>query len=159
MILLEKQIGPIWLIEELKRAEARKPGSWVAVWKEIFGEAPGAEQEFLQHTETLDESIKLLEDLLPLYDELANLTNLPWKEFDAQYSEFVKKGTAANRFFGALIPAVAKFVDSQRRRTTQIALFKTAIAVVEGGPDKVKRAKTPSAPAPLSTANWIAGSS
>lgn len=143
MVAQEKQLVPIWLIHELKQAEARKPGSWVDVWKELLGEAPGTEQNFVQAAQTLDETIKLLEELLPMYDELAKMASLPWQEFDAQYSGFVKKMTAANRFFGGLGPAIDKFAASQRRRTAQIALFKTATAVVEGGPDKIKATKDP----------------
>lgn len=143
MVILEKQLVPAWLIHELKQAENRKPGSWADVWKELFGEAPGAEQQFVQPTQTLDETLKMLEDLLPVFDELASMTNLPWKDFDAQYSEFARKRTAANRYYGGLVPAIEKFAASQRRRTAQVALFQTAIAVVEGGPDRVKASSDP----------------
>src|SRR5579863_2632720 len=143
MVVQEKQVVPIWLIRELKQAESRKSGSWIDVWKGVFGESPGAEQHFLRPANTLEETISLLEDLLPMYDELAKMTSLPWKEFDARYAEFVKNGASANRFFAEIIPAVGKFSDSQRRRVAQIALLKAALAVVEGGPDKVKTLKDP----------------
>src|SRR5262245_46779683 len=85
----------------------------------------------------------MLEDLLPFYDELGKLTALPWKEFDAQYPEFAKKAKAANPLAGALLPAMQHMVASQRRAETRMALFKAALAVVQGGPDKLKDTKDP----------------
>jgi hypothetical protein len=143
LVMQEKQISAIWLIHELQRAEVRKPGSWVDVWKELFGETAGSEQNYVEPTKTLDESIKLLQELLPAFDELAQMASLPWKKFDEQYAAFAKKWSAANRFFGAIIPALDKFAKSQRRRTAQMELFKTAIAITEEGPDKVKVSKDP----------------
>lgn len=80
---------------------------------------------------------------LPLYDQLAKMTALPWKEFDAQYPDFVKKAKAANPLAGYLLPAMDKVVAAERRHQTQIALFKAALAVVQDGPDKLKEIKDP----------------
>ena len=70
---------------------------------------------------------------------------MPWKEFDAQYPEFVKKAKAASPlaadFFG--LPIMDQVVARERRYQTQMALFKAALAVVQSGPDKLKDIKDP----------------
>ena len=38
IVLREKQIGLMWLIQQLKEAEERQQGSWQGVWKKTFGE-------------------------------------------------------------------------------------------------------------------------
>jgi len=146
MVLLEKQIAALWLIKELKLVEQHKRGSWLSVWKEVHA-APGAadlvDKESAKAPKTFEEAIKTLEDVLPFYDQLANLTALPWKEFDAQYPEFVKKAKAANLLAGDLLPNMYQVAASQRRAQSQMALFKAALAVVQGGPDKLKEIQDP----------------
>src|SRR5262249_30913371 len=136
MVVAEKQFGPVWLIQRLKKAEQRKPDSWRAAWKEDFeiptagGEGPSRE---VKSVATFEQAIKMLEGSLPLYDELAKLSALPWKEYDAQYPEFVKKARAANPLTGYLLPTTYHIVATERRTRARMALFKAALAVVQGG--------------------------
>ncbi len=99
----------------------------------------------VQAAKTFQQAIKMLEDLLPFYDQLAVMMVLPWKEFDAQYPEFVKKAQAASPlaadFFG--LPIMDQVVARERRYQTQMALFKAALAVVQSGPDQLKDIKDP----------------
>jgi hypothetical protein len=143
MVLFEKQIMPVWFIRELKEAEQREPGSWQHVWREVFHQEEGQDRDFRQAAKTLDQAVKMLEDSLPYWDRLAKLMDLPWKELDAQLPEFFKKTKADNPLAGYLLPAMDKYVVSQRRHQTQMALFKAALAVVGGGPDKLKDIKDP----------------
>jgi hypothetical protein len=143
MVLLEKQIAAAWLIQELKKAEQRKKGAWQDVWKEVFDQSEGSGRDLLQTARTFEQAVKLLEDLLPAYDQLAKVTALPWKEFDARYPEFVKKAKAANPLAGYVLPNMGKVTEAQRRALTQMALFKAALAVVQGGPAKLKDIKEP----------------
>ena len=147
MVRLEKQIGAQWLIRELKSAEKRKKGGWQAVWKEII-DIPdegggGSNRAAAKAAKTFKQAIDLLEDLLPRYDELAKLAALPWKEFDAQYPKFFKKAKADNPLAGFFFPAMDKVAAAQRRNQAHRALFQAALAVVEGGPDKLKDIKDP----------------
>jgi hypothetical protein len=147
MVRLEKQIGAQWLIRELKSAEKRKKGGWQAVWKEIL-DIPdegggGSNRAAAKAAKTFKQAIDLLEDLLPRYDELAKLAALPWKEFDAQYPKFAKKARAANALAGFVLPSMDKVAAAQRRNQAHRALFQAALAVVEGGPDKLKDIKDP----------------
>jgi hypothetical protein len=132
-------------IRQLKAAEKSRPGGWARVWTDVIG--PGGEggegAEALKAVKSFDEAVKLTEGLIPMYDELAQLTGLPPKEFDAKYPEFVKKAHAANALARAVLPAVDKVSAAKRRAEVRLALFKAAIAVVQGGPDTVKEHKDP----------------
>jgi hypothetical protein len=143
MVLFEKQIGAQWLIQELKNTERHKAGSWQAVWKEIFDPPEHPEPGALQAAKSFEQAVQLLEDLLPFYDEQARVLALPWKEFDAQYPELIKKAKAANPLAGSVLPDMGKVVQRVRLAQTQRALFKAALAVVQGGPDKLKDIKDP----------------
>jgi len=133
-------------IRELKAAEKAKPGDWARVWKEIIG--PGTEgaepgAAALRAVKSFDEVIQLSESLIPMYDELAKLSALPPKEFDAKYPEFVKKAEAANPLARAVLPAVDKVGAAKRRADARLALLKAAIAVVQNGPEAIKDHKDP----------------
>jgi hypothetical protein len=153
MVLSEKQIGLLWVIEQLKKAEQTKAGSWRDVWNNLF--AAPQDRDLAQSAKSFEQAVQLLEDLLPLYDQLAKLTALPWKEFDAQYPRFVKEAkaarpmagfvlpTAANPLAGFILPPMDEIVARERRYQAHLALFRAALAVVQGGPDKVKDVRDP----------------
>lgn len=146
MLKSENQSFLGWMIRELKAVEKAKPGAWLGLWKEVTGvPAEGGEPvpDVVKNVKSFDEAIKLTEGLTPLYDELAGLTELPPKEFDTRYPEFVKKAKAANVLAGAVLPAVDKVMAARRRAQARLALFKAAIAVVRDGPDAVKEHKDP----------------
>ncbi len=133
-----------WLIGEFKAAEKKEPGSWQAQWKSLFTASEGGgPAPKVPPVATLDETVKMLEGLLALYDELARLTELPWAEFDAGYSTFTKKAQAASPAASALLPAIDHMVAAKRRSDARIALFKAAVAVAQGGPGKLTAFKDP----------------
>jgi hypothetical protein len=131
-------------VRQLKAAEEKKPGSWQDVWKGLFAgdENPG-NRALADSAKTLDQAVKLVEGLIPLYDELAKLAELPPKEFGARYPEFVRKAEADNPLAKAILPAVDKVGAAQRRAEARLAMFKAAIAVVRGGSDALKGTKDP----------------
>jgi hypothetical protein len=141
MILKEKEVGPVWLIQALKKAEARKPGAWRAVLQEML--ASPEDRTSVEAPQTIDEAVKMLEDVLSYYDELARMMARPWREWDAQYPELIKKARAANPLGVAVFPAFDKMVVAEHRNQAQMALFKAALAVVQGGPDKLRDIKDP----------------
>jgi hypothetical protein len=147
-ILKEKQVGALWLIQALKKAEQHRKGSWQDVWKAAFAwtnshESNDSDREAVRSIKTFAQAIKRLEDLLPAYDRLAKLAALPWKEFDAQYPEFIKKTKAANPLATLLLPAMDRIAAAERRHQAQMALFKAALVVVKGGTDRLKDVKDP----------------
>jgi hypothetical protein len=78
-----------------------------------------------------------------LNDQLIKIAALPWKEFDAQYPEFINKTKTPNPHTGFLLPSLDKYVAAQRRGQAQMALFKAALAVVQGGPDGLNGIQDP----------------
>src|SRR4029453_15071288 len=112
------------------------------VWTEVFNpsgdESEGPPKSAAEAAKSFPQAIKLLEDLLPWNDHLARLATLPWKEFDAQYPEFVGKTKAAHPLGGFLLPSMDKYVAAQRRCQAQLALLKAALAIVRGGPANIK---------------------
>jgi hypothetical protein len=147
MVLMEKQIGPTWLIGELKAAERRQEGSWQAVWNEIFeapeeaGANPG--REAARAVKTFDQALKALQDILPWYDRLAEVAASPREGFDKQYPGLVSRAKAASPVGGLLLPALDRMVEVRRRSQAQRSLLKAAVAVVQGGPEKLKDVKDP----------------
>jgi hypothetical protein len=147
MLLKEKEVGPIWLIHAIRKAEQATPGSWLEVWKQALGpavEGPKDEHEALvQSAKTPEQAIAKLEELFPLYDELANLVALPWNQFDARYSEFAERTKAANVLARYFVPGIDRLVTALRRSEAEMALFKAALGVVEGGSRRLKDFKDP----------------
>ena len=148
MVLNEKETGLVWLIRKLEEAERHKEGSWRDIWSQ-YVDLPdeggqGTNRAAVQSVKTLEQATKMLEALLPFYDQLAMMMALPWKEFDARFPEFVKKANAASPLAGVLgLPIMDQVVARERRNRTQMALFKAAIAVVRGGPDRLKEINDP----------------
>jgi hypothetical protein len=133
-----------WMIRELRQAERAKPGSWQEVWKALYaGEKDPATRAAAESVKSADQAVKGLEELLPVYDELAKLMALPWKEFEARHPEFVRKAKAANPLAAAVLPAVDRVLANQRRAEARLAMFKAAVAIVRDGPDQVKGTKDP----------------
>src|SRR5262249_11811329 len=150
MILMEKQLGPVWLIRELKEAERRKPGSWRGVWDRVFeaiigggGGQDGPNRDGFQSVQSVGEAIEMLPGLPIVYDELAKLADLPWSEFDARYPAFAEKTKANNPLAALNLPNKDKFVPAERRARTRMAMFRAAVAVVQGGPSRLQDVKDP----------------
>jgi hypothetical protein len=150
MVLLEERLGPAWLIRALEEAEHRQAGAWQDVWRSVFDaiikssegqDAP--DRDLVGSVKTFEQAIKMLEGLRSFYDELAKLAALPWREFDARYPEFAERAMAANPLTRFNLPNKDTFVPAQRRAQARMAMFKAAVAVVRGGPDRLRDIKDP----------------
>jgi len=128
------------IITQLKDAEERNPGSWRQTWKSILG--PDVADP-LQEVKSFDELVELMEDYQKVYDELAHLATLPWREFDAKYPDFQKRAEGASPVAKILLPAMKKVVAAQRHSEARLAMLLAAIAVVEGGEEKLADIKDP----------------
>jgi hypothetical protein len=141
VVLKEKQVFLMSAIRQLKEAERQKPGAWKDFWKSGFdlpetrGSGPSVQ--------TFEQAVKWLEDFLPFYDELARMAALPWKEFDARYPEFIAKAKAANPLADQILPMNHVMVATEHRTVARMALFRAALAVVQGGPDRLRDIKDP----------------
>jgi hypothetical protein len=145
MVLKEKEMGARWFLRKLKRAEQHKKGSWQDLWKHVLVPAEGhrEDQDLVKSATTFEEAVKLLEDLLPWYDRMAKVAALSWREFDAQYPVLIKQAKAANPLAGYVLPNVGRLVPTVRRAQTQRALFRAALAVVQGGQDRLREIPDP----------------
>jgi hypothetical protein len=141
VVLKEKQVFLMSAIQKLKEAERHKKGSWQEVWKAGFDQPES--RNLVQPVKSFEQAVKWLEDLLPFYDQLATMTTLPWKDFDAQYSEFARKAQAANPLADQILPLNDFMLTTERRTQTRMSLFKAALAVVQGGTDQLKDIEDP----------------
>ena len=140
-ILEEKKSMLSSIVGQLRDAEKRKPGSWRELWKQ-FLDFPGIPPE-LQKIESLDECVRQLEALPPTYDEMARLVELPKPEFDAKYPAFKQRTKDANPLAGTVLPAIDKILSQQHKHEARLAMLLAAVAVAEGGPEKLKEIKDP----------------
>lgn len=144
MLRAEKRTTSDWLIRQLRAAEAKKPGSWRGQWEALFGPPErGAPHPMVPAVASLDEAVTMLQGLPALYDEAGRLTELPWTEFAPRYAAFIRAAQAANPAAAAVFPAMEKVVAAKRRADARLALFKAAVAVVRGGPDRLAGIKDP----------------
>jgi hypothetical protein len=150
MAVLEKRLGPTWLIRALKDAERREPGSWRVVWDRVFeailraserDEAPT--RNAVRSVKTFGQAIEMLEGLATFYDEFAEMAALPPAAFDARYPAFVARATAANPLASLNLPNKDTFIPAQRRAQVRMALFRAALTVVQGGPARLGDIKDP----------------
>jgi hypothetical protein len=149
MLQIEKKTAGDWLGRELRAADKRKPGGWREVWKEIFAPSEGWAGLKVPDVTTVDEAVKPFEGLPPLYDELAKMSERPRAEFDAEYPKWLARVTADNPTAAAVLPALDKVRAAHLRAAVRSALFRTAVAVVQGGPDRAKESKDPAGDGPF----------
>jgi hypothetical protein len=150
VVLLEKELGPMWLIRELKAAERRQPGSWRGVWDRVFDailraaeEQAAPSRDLVRSVKTYERAIEVLEGLATFYDQLAQMAGLPREEFDARYPAFVERAKAANPLASLNLPNKDTFIPALRRAQARMALFTAALAVVQGGSDRLGDVKDP----------------
>jgi hypothetical protein len=140
-LTMEKEHTVRWLVKRLREAEARKKGAWREVWKNATDRPGGLDA--VNRVDSIEQAIRLTEDLLPVCDELATLVALPGEEFDARYPEFQKKTRAAHPLAGYFLTTPDTVLAAQRRNQARMELLKAAIAVARGGPEKLKDSKDP----------------
>jgi hypothetical protein len=135
-IAAEKRIFAEWVIKKLKEEERTKPGAGLALWKNLLS---GSETpESLKQITDVNDGIRHLEELLPVYDDLEKLLALPKTEFDKQYPAFKAKTKAERPLAGALMPSVDQLLAKEQRHQARLAMLLAALAVIEDGPERLK---------------------
>jgi hypothetical protein len=140
-ILFEKKHMAEWIIKKLKEEEGKKKGAGLELWKKFVDSAEVADA--VRQIPSIEVVLKRMDELLPVYDELAMLIALPKADFDQRYPDFTKKAKEANVLAAALLPAVDKVLAKEHRNRARMAMLLAAIAVAEGGPDKLREIKDP----------------
>jgi len=145
-ILFEKKWMGGWITPKLRQEEQRQKGAGLELWKKFFDEnAPAS----IKNVATLDEVIKLVEDGMPIYDDLARLAALPNDQFDAQYPPFKQKVKTEHPLAALLLPAIDQIRSKEQRAQARLAMLLAGIAVVESGPNKLKDLKDPFGTGPI----------
>lgn len=152
-MLCEKRLASS-IINQLQNAEIHRPGSWREVWHSMLGKD---NPDPLKDIENLGQLVKLMEKFMPVYDELYQLIALPAKEFDTKYPAFAARTEAAQGLAKLLLPSVQKIVTAQRRSQARMAMLLAAIAVVEGGQEKLAGIKDPFGDGPFGYRKLDAG--
>ena len=138
---IEQKYMAQWAIKKLKEEERRERGAGLKLWR-TFLEGSDVPDPIRQ-IQSLDEVLKMAEEGLPVYEQLAKLLALPKDQFDAQYPEFKEKTKATNPLFSLLLPAVDQVRAKEFRNQARAAMLLAATAVAESGPEKLKEIKDP----------------
>ena len=139
-ILFEKKWMGGWITPKLRQEEQRQKGAGLELWKKFFDDNT---PESIKNVATLDEVIKLVDDGMPIYDDLARLAALPNDQFEAQYPPFKQKTKAEHPLAALLLPAIDQIRSKEQRNQARLAMLLAGIAVVESGPEKLKDLKDP----------------
>jgi hypothetical protein len=140
-IRFEKKTMAGWIIPHLKAEEQRQKGAGLELWKK-FIDNPGVPAA-LREPKSLDDAIKLVEDTIPIYDDLARMAALPNDQFERQYPTFKQKTKADHPLAALLLPSIDSLRGKEQRNQARMAMLLAGIAVVESGPDKLKEIKDP----------------
>ena len=134
-IVAEKKFVIEWMPQELRRAEEQQQGAGLKLWKSILG--PDGPNEF-KRIGSLDAALKTIEDVYPVYDELAKLVALPKEEFDAAYPKFRQRVEVDAPLTRFILPSIDKLIAKEHRNDARMAMLLAGIAVAQAGPEKVK---------------------
>lgn len=142
--LAEKKYFLEWLIHRLKQGEAKEKGAWRDLLKAAIGvESVPDNAAIIQQIGSYERALQLLEEILPLSDQMAKIVALPRREFEKQYPDFKTKAKAGNVLAGHLLTSADKMFAAEQRNQALLALFKAAVAVVQGGPGRLKDIRDP----------------
>jgi hypothetical protein len=137
---MEREYFLVWIVRKIKEEEKRDPGAGLKLWNNLLGaEGP----EALKRIQSVDQAIKLTEDVIPVYDELKKVVALPHAEFEARYPSFKQQYLKPETAAAFLIPQIDSLLAKERRSQARMAMLLAAIAVAEGGPDQLKNIDDP----------------
>ncbi len=104
--------------------------------------------ELLKRAGGRDGILKQLQEVEPYYDEMEKILSLPADEQQAQFALLAKKAET-NPFAKMLLPAIDKVLQADAKARTRLALFRAALAVVQGGPERLKDHPDPAGKGPF----------
>jgi hypothetical protein len=142
-ISTEQKFTADWLVHKIIAEEARKPGTWRDIWRGVLSGNDTKLPATVTEVNSAGEVIKMIEDLEPIYGELARFLAMPNDQFDAQYPAFKTKTKAELPLAGVLLPAIDQVRAKMQRGEVRLAMLLAGIAVVEGGPEKLKDLNDP----------------
>jgi hypothetical protein len=115
----------------------RDKDNWFTKFKALL--SPNEDPKLLQKLEAMgpQEVLNMVENMSAVYEEMARLVDLPRDQFIREWERFEEKAKAANPLAAMLLPAIHKVMAAEDRSQARRALLKAAIAVVQGGKEKL----------------------
>lgn len=145
-IVTEQEYMNGWLIRHLNEAEKKKPGSWREVWNNVLIPVKDRTEPYhqkIKDVDTLEKALHLANELMPVYGQLVQVYELPFEQRTARFDELLQQARKSNPLAAALLPAIHKVSAAENRYLARLALFQAAVAIVQGGPDKLSTVKDP----------------
>lgn len=145
-VFTEKTYMNGWLNKRLEAAEKNKPGSWRDVWISVLMPAADKHESYhdrIKQVASYEKALQLSTDLSPVYDQLAQVFELPFAERAGRFEELIQQARKSNALAEALLPAIHKVASAQNRYQVRQALFRAALAVAEKGPEQLKTVADP----------------
>jgi hypothetical protein len=136
----EKKFFIEWMSRKLREEEEREPGAAAKLWQNLLG--PEGPQD-LKQIDSLGTMLKVINDLLPAYNELEQLLALPKAKFDVEYPLFKKRTQADKPLARFLLPDIEELLAKEQRNQARVKMLLAAIAVRESGPEKLQDIKDP----------------
>jgi hypothetical protein len=140
-ILFEKKWFAAWIGPKLREEEQRRKGAGWELWNQLVSGADSPPS--LKDIKTLDEATRLIEEMLPTYDEMATIAALPNDQFEAQYPAFKQRVKAKYPLTALILPAIDQLRAKEQRQQARMAMLLAGIAVAESGPGKLAELKDP----------------
>ena len=138
-VALERKYMAGWIINRLRDDNARGADAWRETWRLLF---LGSEKQ-PPAVESGAAATKLVEELLPVYEELQKYVAMPRDRFEADYPAFKERTKDKNALAGLILPAIDKVREKLQRHEARLAMMLAAVAFVEGGQPKLNEIKDP----------------
>src|SRR5262249_50862862 len=135
----EKKYYLEWVVARLR---AVPPGSVKEELAKMFGPPEGNAPDDRELIKSLsnEEILRQLGAMGEVYDEVMRLVGQPREQFAANWGRLKARVEGQMPLAKAILPAVDKLMEAQERQEAYRALFRAALAVADGGPDRLKDA-------------------
>jgi hypothetical protein len=136
----EKKYYLDWMIARLR---AVPPNAMKEELAKMFGPSPeggaNALRDLLKPLSN-EEILRQLEAINGVYDEFNRFLEQPREQFASSWGRLKTRVQGQMPLAAEVLPSVDKLVDAEDRQQAYRALFRAALAVADGGPEKLKDA-------------------
>src|SRR5436309_3934494 len=136
----EKKYYLDWVVARLRAAPAGTVKSELA---NMFPPPEGGGQDIREVLKPLSDAdvLRQVEAMGGVYDEFLRLMEQPRDQFTAGWGQLKARVQGQMSLAATILPAVDKIFEAEERQTASRALFRAALAVADGGPDRLKDAQ------------------
>jgi hypothetical protein len=155
-VLVEKQYFLKWLIQKVQAVDEGKPEDLVKLLSQLAGSNEDWRKKAVESAgrpPSPARVVKQMEGLEPSYDELAELAELPWKEWPSRWRPFEEK-RAANPWFRYPMPNLNQVRLAEALTRARWACSRPPSPSSRAARKSSRTTPTPTATARSSTAVW-----